>query len=73
LQLREGGRWRTLPFGLPGGGDVSEKSFSFGTGTLLARGRAAVDIAAIRAIRSASTSAIRENAWTLSAGLTVRP
>jgi hypothetical protein len=72
LQLRAGGRWRTLPFGLPGGG-ISEKSFSFGTGSLLARGRAAIDIAGIRATRTSTATAIRETAWTLSMGLTVRP
>jgi hypothetical protein len=73
LQLRAGGRWRTLPFGVPGGGDVTEKSFSFGTGSLLARGRTAVDIAAIHSTRSSSVTPIRETAWTLSLGLTVRP
>jgi hypothetical protein len=73
LQLRAGGRWRTLPFGIPAGSDVTEKSFSFGTGSLVGRGRAAFDIAAIRATRSSSGTAIRETAWTLSFGLTVRP
>jgi hypothetical protein len=73
LQLRAGGRWRTLPFGLPGGGDVTEKSFTFGTGSLLGRGRAAIDIAGIRATRTSSATAFRETAWTLSVGLTVRP
>jgi hypothetical protein len=73
LQLRAGGRWRTLPFGVPGGGDVTEKSFTFGTGSLLARGRAAVDIAGIRSTRSSSATPIRETAWTLSVGVTVRP
>jgi hypothetical protein len=52
---------------------VTEKSFSFGTGTLLARGRAALDFAAIRAMRSSTATGIKENAWTLSFGLTVRP
>jgi hypothetical protein len=73
LQLRAGGRWRTLPFGVPGGGDVTEKSFTFGTGSLMARGRAAIDIAGIRSTRSSSATPIRETAWTLSIGLTVRP
>jgi hypothetical protein len=73
LQLRAGGRWRTLPFGIPGGGEVSEKSYSFGTGSLLARGRAAVDIAGVRSTRSSSATPLRETAWTLSIGLTVRP
>jgi hypothetical protein len=72
LQWRAGARWRTLPFGLPGG-DVSEKSYSIGAGTLLARGRAALDLAGIRATRSSAATPIRENAWTFSVGLTVRP
>jgi hypothetical protein len=79
LQLRAGARWRTLPFGVrPAGGvgtalDVTETSYSIGAGTLLARGRAALDVAGIRASRRASTTAIEENAWTLSVGVTVRP
>jgi hypothetical protein len=82
LQLRAGARWRTLPFDvrpiLPAGGfgpagSVSEKSYSFGAGTLLARGRAAIDVAGIRATRSTSVTGVQENAWTLSVGVTVRP
>jgi hypothetical protein len=82
LQLRAGARWRTLPFGvrpITAGGafgtssDVTETSYSFGAGTLLARGRAALDVAGIRASRRASTTSIEENAWTLSVGVTVRP
>lgn len=72
FQLRAGARWRTLPFGV-GNSDVSETSYSFGTGTLLARGRAALDIAGIHASRTSSGTAAREDAWTLSVGLTVRP
>lgn len=82
LQLRGGVRWRTLPFDarpiLASGGfgpsaKVSEKSYSFGAGTLLARGRAALDLAAIRATRSSAATAVEESAWTLSFGVTVRP
>lgn len=82
IQLRAGGRWRTLPFGvrplLPGGGpgtasDVTEKSLSFGAGSSFARGRAALDVAGVRATRSASSTSVRETAWTLSVGVTVRP
>jgi hypothetical protein len=82
LQLRAGARWRTLPFDvqptLIGGGfgqsaKVSEKSYSLGAGTLLARGRAAIDITGIRATRSSSATAVEESAWTLSVGVTVRP
>jgi hypothetical protein len=72
LQLRAGARWRTLPFGVATS-DVRERSYSFGAGTLLARGRAALDVAAIRATRDASGSSAKESAWTLSVGLTVRP
>jgi hypothetical protein len=72
LQLRAGARWRTLPFGIATS-DVRERSYAFGLGTLLARGRAAVDVAGIRATRDASGSPAQESAWTLSFGLTVRP
>ena len=72
LQLRAGGRWRTLPFGV-GTSDVKEKSLSLGAGTLIARGRAAIDVAGIRATRDASGVAAKESAWTLSFGITVRP
>lgn len=82
LQLRAGARWRTLPFDvrpvLAGGGfgpsgKVDEKSWSLGAGTLLARGRAAIDVAGIRASRRSSATAVQEDAWTLSIGITVRP
>jgi hypothetical protein len=82
VQLRAGARWRTLPFDvrpiLPSGGfgpsgSVTENSYSLGAGTLLARGRAAVDVAGIRATRRSSATAVQENAWTLSVGITVRP
>lgn len=82
LQLRAGARWRTLPFdarpNLATGGfgpsaKVSETSYSVGAGTLLARGRAALDLAVIRASRSSAATAVEENAWTLSFGVTVRP
>ena len=71
VQLRAGLRSRTLPFGLAAQ-SVSEKSYSFGAGTLLSRGRAALDIAGIHASRSAG-STLSESAWTLSVGVTVRP
>lgn len=82
LQLRAGARWRTLPFDvqpiLSGGGfgpsaAVSEKSYSLGAGSVFARGRAAIDVAGIRATRKSSATAVDENAWTLSVGVTVRP
>jgi hypothetical protein len=72
LQLRAGGRWRTLPFGV-GTTAVRERSLSLGAGTLIARGRAALDVAGIRATRDATGLDVKETAWTLSFGITVRP
>lgn len=72
LQLRAGGRWRTLPFGV-GTVPVRERSVSFGVGSLIAGGRGALDLAAVRANRDASGVAATESAWTLSLGITVRP
>jgi hypothetical protein len=74
FQIRAGGRWRTLPFGLPTS-EVKEKSISFGLGTALARGRLGLDLAGIRAVRDpvSSTIDLHESAWTVSIGVTVRP
>jgi hypothetical protein len=74
IQLRAGARWRTLPFGLATS-EVREKSASFGFGTTFARSRIALDVTGIRALRDPVSSAVdlREKAWTISAGLTVRP
>jgi hypothetical protein len=74
LQVRAGARWRTLPFGLATS-DVKEKSYSFGLGTVLARGRVGLDLAGIRASRDPVSSAVdlHETAWTMSIGVTVRP
>ena len=72
LQLRGGARWRTLPFGV-GTTPVRERSLSIGAGSLIARGRAAIDVAGIHAVRDASGVAANESAWTLSVGITVRP
>jgi hypothetical protein len=72
LQLRAGGRWRTLPFGV-GTTAVRERSLSLGAGTLIARGRAALDVAGVRASRDATGVDVKETAWTLSVGITVRP
>ncbi len=71
LQLRAGARFRTLPFGTTLSA-VSEKSYSAGLGTTLARGRAAFDVTGIRATRDAGASG-SETAFTLSVGITVRP
>jgi hypothetical protein len=74
VQIRAGGRWRTLPFGVATS-EVKEKSLSLGLGTLLARGRLALDLSGIRASRTpvSSTVDLRESAWTMSIGVTVRP
>jgi len=71
IQFRGGARWRTLPFGTSTS-SVSEKSYSLGAGTLLARGRAALDVAGIRSTRAAGPN-LSETAFTLSIGVTVRP
>jgi hypothetical protein len=78
IMLRAGFRWRTLPFAITGtGGDadgnrVRERSFSAGLGTAFARGRAAVDVGAVRATRDAGLD-VNERAWILSIGMSVRP
>jgi hypothetical protein len=72
LQLRAGGRWRTLPFGVRSA-PVRERSLTLGLGTLVARGRAALDVAGIRAVRDATGVDVNESSWTLSFGITVRP
>lgn len=80
LQLRAGVRRRTLPFPVfeqtsPTTGvrhEVKESSISFGTGTFLAQGRVAAELAAVRSSRSAGIG-VSERAWTISVGVTVRP
>jgi len=74
FQLRAGGRWRTLPFGMPES-EVKENSLTFGIGTVLGRGKVAVDLAGIRAVRTPVNSAVdlQETAWVASFGVTVRP
>jgi len=74
LQIRAGGRWRTLPFGLPTSA-ISEKTANLGLGTTFSRGRIGLDVTGIRAFREpvSGSSDLRETAWTISAGLTVRP
>jgi hypothetical protein len=71
LMLRAGARWRTLPFAI-NGREVKERSFSFGTGTLLARNRAGLDLALVRASRNAGIG-VDESSWTVSVGFSVRP
>ncbi len=66
-----GYRTRELPF-LAGGNAVTEKAISGGLSAPLARSRATLDLALQRATRDGGTS-VRERAWLLSVGLTVRP
>jgi hypothetical protein len=82
LQLRAGARQRNLPFGIPPrlvgsvlspAADVKEKSYGFGIGTALARGRATLDVTGNHASRTSPGTALTESAWTLSVGIMVRP
>lgn len=86
LMLRAGTRWRTLPFQarsslvqpLPGAvGDrvsVKERAFSGGIGTVMANGRAALDVTLIRALREPEDGyGPTEKAWQLGVGVSVRP
>ncbi len=68
--LRAGLRQRTLPFDL-GTSEVRERSFGFGVGYPLALGRASVNMAVQRALRSGGGA--RENAWLFSFGLAIVP
>lgn len=77
LLLRLGGRRRTLPFGIDGA-EIRETAFSGGLGLPLVGGRTLADVAVQRANRtphggSAAVQGVREHAWTLSVGFTVRP
>lgn len=71
MNLRAGGRWRTLPFSSDNNA-VRESSWSGGVGLPFAGGRAEVNVGALRSNRT-SDSGIREQAWTFSTGFGVRP
>ena len=71
MNLRAGGRWRTLPFSSDGNA-VKESTWSGGFAIPFAGGRAEVNLGALRSNRS-SDSGIREEAWTFSTGFAVRP
>ncbi|GJG87658.1 hypothetical protein tb265_28390 [Gemmatimonadetes bacterium T265] len=75
--LRAGARRRTLPFGIDGA-QIRETAYTGGLGLPFAGGRAIGDLALQRSIRDpeAATTAlqnVRERAWTLSLGFTLRP
>lgn len=72
LPLRAGLSRRTLPFGLPGGAEVTETGVGFGTGSPLAGGRAFLDLTFERLIRDAEGGGARERAWVVGLGLLVR-
>lgn len=72
LPLRGGLSRRTLPFGLPGGAEVTETGIGFGTGTPLAGGRAFLDLTIERLLREADGGDARERAWVAGFGLLVR-
>jgi hypothetical protein len=68
--VRAGVRDRTLPFGVDGD-PVGERSFSFGAGIPVARGRAQLDLAIQRASREVRD--YTERGWFISLGLGIRP
>lgn len=69
--LRTGIARRDLPFGV-GGNVIAETQVSGGIGIPLARGRALLDLAVVRASRS-GVSGASERGWITSLGLLVRP
>lgn len=71
MAFRAGGRWRTLPFSASATA-VRERTLSGGIGFPLARGRAELNIGALRASRTADAG-ISESAWTISTGFVIRP
>ncbi len=68
--VRAGVRDRTLPFGYLSN-QVRERAVTFGVGVPVARGRAQIDLAGMRASRSAA--GIDERAWFVSIGIGIRP
>ena len=70
--FRAGARFRTLPFEI-NGETVREASLAGGAGLPLARGRVLADVGIERAARRSSGLSVRERAWLVSIGLTVRP
>lgn len=69
--VRLGARRRTLPFAAAGM-TVTETSFGGGIGLPFARDRISIDLAALRALRTAP-SGVKESAYLLSMGLRLRP
>ncbi|HVA58742.1 MAG: hypothetical protein WBQ26_09040 [Gemmatimonadaceae bacterium] len=71
VALRVGSRWRDLPFPADGH-QVREASLAGGLGFSMAQGHASFDLGLVRMTRSAGIG-ISESAWTMNAGLTIRP
>ena len=75
LQVRAGGRWRTLPFGLANS-EIKEKTLQRRARHAACRagGSASISPASARSRTPvSSTVPFRESAWTMSFGVTVRP
>jgi hypothetical protein len=72
VEFRAGARVRNLPF-LVNGIPVNETDVSAGLGIPVTGQRGTVDIAVQHANRTATAVGVGETAWTLSAGLTIRP
>jgi hypothetical protein len=73
IPLRIGYRQRTLPFQADSM-NVRETAYSAGVGIPLSNNRARIDIGVIRSLRRADLpEPVKENAWTVSLGILVRP
>jgi hypothetical protein len=71
VAVRLGYRARQLPFGV-GTQQVRETEFTGGFGIPLSQGRAALDLTAARAIRSANVG-LAETGWIFSLGIAIKP
>lgn len=71
LQLRGGGRWRTLPFSV-NATPVRETTWSGGFGLPFAGGRVEINMGALRSTRT-EVAGVSERAWTISTAIAVRP
>lgn len=72
INLRAGGRWRTLPFSadaMP----VKEQTWSGGFGIPIARGDVQLNLGVLRASRRGGVAGVSESAWTISTGFAIRP
>lgn len=71
LNLRAGGRWRTLPFSVDAT-PVKEQTWSGGLGIPIARGDVQLNLGVLRASRRGGVD-VSEHAWTISTGFAIRP